>query len=72
MNQILVDRIGAVMIHGGLVRIECLAAGSDNKSAPSGTILIPGAQAGPVLQAIVNSLQELQKKIRETIPVGTA
>ena len=65
MSQIVVDGIGNITLHSGLVRIECLSVGSDGKPHPSGMLIIPGASAGHVLQALVNGTKELEKKLHE-------
>jgi hypothetical protein len=65
MNQVLVDGVGHITLHNGVVRIECLTVGSDGKPHPSGTLIIPGAVAGQVLQALVNGTKELEKKLHE-------
>ena len=65
MTTMLIDRIGAVVLHNGIVRIDCISAGPDNQDRPAGTLLIPANQTGPVLQAPINAMQELDKKIRE-------
>jgi hypothetical protein len=65
MNQILIDAVASLSIHNGVLRIECSAAGPDGKPHPSGTLVIPGAVAGQILQALINGMQELEKKLRE-------
>jgi hypothetical protein len=65
MTQILVDGIANVTLHAGLVRVECVMVGPNGKPQPSGTLLIPGASVGQVLQALINGTQELDKKLRD-------
>ena len=48
-----------------MLRIECVAVGADGQQRPSGTLVIPGAVATQVLQALINGTQELDKKLRE-------
>ena len=67
MNDILIDAVKAVTFHNGLLRIECIAAGPNNEPRPSGTLLIPGNVAGPILQSLTQALQELDKKMREQV-----
>lgn len=69
MTQILVDGIAHISIHNNIVRIECTSVGPDGKQQPSGTLMIPGAIAGPVMQAMIKGMQELDKKLREQQPV---
>ncbi len=65
MTNILVDGISSISLHNGILRIECTTVGPDGKPHPSGTLVIPGAIATQVMQALVNGMQELDKKIRE-------
>ena len=65
MTQILIDGITNISFHNGVLRIECITVGPDGKPHPSGTLVIPGAIAGQVMQALVNGMQELDKKLRE-------
>jgi hypothetical protein len=65
MSQILIDAVGKVTIAAGLVRIDCLMAGPDKEMRPSGTLLITGAQAAPVLNSLVNAMKELQRRAQE-------
>ena len=65
MAQILVDGISNITLHSGVLRIECATVGPDGKPHPTGTLVIPGAVAGQVLQALIKGTQELEKKLRE-------
>jgi hypothetical protein len=57
----------------GIVSVDCVPAGPNNELRPSGTLLSPGAQAGPVLQALVNAMQELQRKpAAQVLTAGSA
>jgi hypothetical protein len=75
MTQVLIDAITNLSIHNGVLRIECAAVGADGQPHPSGTLVIPGAVAGQVLQAVINGTQEIDKKLREQqqmLPAGNA
>jgi len=65
MTQMLIDAITNLSIHNGVLRIECAAVGADGQPHSSGTLVIPGAAAALVLQALINGTQELDKKLRE-------
>jgi hypothetical protein len=65
MTTTLIDGIKAAVFHNGILRIDCVTVGPNNEERPSGTLLIPGNQAGSVLQALVTAAQELEKKVRE-------
>jgi hypothetical protein len=74
MAEILIDGIKTVTFHNGVLRIDCVAVGPNAEERPSGTLLIPANVAGAVVQALANSLQELQKQMTEragqTVPTG--
>jgi hypothetical protein len=74
MSQILIDGISNVLVASGLVRVDCVAMGPNNERRPSGTLLIPGPAAGPVLSALVKAMKELQRKQEEqaTLAEGEA
>jgi hypothetical protein len=72
MSYILIDAIKAITFHNGLLRIDCVAVGSNNEERPSGTLLIPGNQAGPILRSLTQAVQELDKKLREQAQQPTA
>jgi hypothetical protein len=46
-------------------RIDCMAVGPNNEERLSATLLIPGNQAGHILQSLTQALQELEKRLRE-------
>lgn len=72
MTQMLIDRITAITLHSNVVRIHCVVVGADGKEEPAGTIVIPGNEVGPIVQALVNGLQEVQKQVRERNIAATA
>jgi hypothetical protein len=65
MTQILIDGIANITLHSGVVRVECVTVGFDGKPCSSGTLIIPGASAGQILQTFVSGMQGLEKKLRE-------
>lgn len=76
MNQILIDSIGSLSVHNGVLRVVCMASGADGQLQPSGTLVIPGRTAVQVLNALIKGTQELDKKLREQqqqrLPSGNA
>jgi hypothetical protein len=64
MSVILADGIGSVVFHNGLLRIECVATGADQKGHPSGTLLIPAPQVGAVLNALIHAAREVDQQLR--------
>jgi len=65
MQIVLIDGIKDVVLHNGMVRVDCVSAGPNGQENPSGTLLIPGNIVGPLVQTLANALAELDKKIRE-------
>ena len=65
MSVILVDRVGSVVFHNGILRVDCIASGPNNEERLAGTLLIPANQAAAVLQSLVGAAQELDKRLRE-------
>jgi hypothetical protein len=65
MSVTLIDGVKTVAFNNGILRIDCIEAGPNGEERPSGTLLIPGNQAGQVLQALVKATQELDKRLRE-------
>jgi hypothetical protein len=72
MTQMLVDRITAISIHNGVLRIECSAVGPKGEQETVGTLLIPASQAGPFVQTLVKNMQELEKRVAEQAQTGGA
>jgi hypothetical protein len=64
-QMILIDAITNLSILNGVVRIECSAVGPDGQQRPSGTMIIPGAAAGAVINALIQGAQQLEKKVQE-------
>ena len=72
MTYVLIDAIKAITFHNGLLRIDCIASWFEQRGTASGTLLIPGNQAGPVLRSLTQAIQELDKKVREQAQQSTA
>jgi hypothetical protein len=65
MQIVLVDGIKDVVLHNGMVRIDCVSAGPNGQEKSSGTLVIPGNIVGQIVQTLASALAELDKKIRE-------
>lgn len=72
MTQLLIDRVTAITLHGNVVRIHCSVMGADGKEELAGTLLIPGNEVAPIMQSLVNGLQEMQKQLRERSAAAAA
>jgi hypothetical protein len=65
MSEILSMRSATLRLPAALSRVDCVAVGPNNQQRPSGTLLIPGPQAGAGLTALVNGKKELHRKQQE-------
>ena len=65
MSMVIIDGIKDIVLHNGMVRIDCLSMGPNGETRPSGTLVIPGNITASMLQTMANALQELDKKLRE-------
>jgi len=72
LSVILIDRVGAVVFHNGVLRVDCVAAGPNNEDRPSGTLLIPTNQAAVVLKSLIGATQELDRRLREQMRQAAA
>jgi len=71
MSVIIIDRIGAVVIQNGILRVDCLVAGPNGEERPAGTLIIPANQVGTVLQSLVGAAQEIDRRLRDQTPRAT-
>jgi hypothetical protein len=67
MSVMLIDRISNVVLHNNIVRIDCVMSGPNREEQPAGTLLIPHNQVGAILQTLVSSMRELEKRLREQV-----
>jgi hypothetical protein len=72
MSVMLIDRIAAVTVQNNLVRIDCVMSGPNQEERASGTLLIPGNVAAPVLQSIISALKTLETRMREQAAASTS
>jgi hypothetical protein len=61
----MIDRISAIVLQNGVMRIDCISIGPNNEERQSGTLLIPAVQVGNVINSLAQGTQELEKRIRE-------
>ena len=66
-SVIVIDRISNLAVSNGVLRIECVAVNAAGQEKPSGMVLIPANVAGAVVQSLINGMQQLDKKRRETM-----
>ena len=65
MSDIMIEKLGAVSMRAGVVRIQTMATGADGEDRVSGELVIPASQFGQVVGSLNNAGQQLQAKIQE-------
>lgn len=65
MEYMMVEKLGAVSLSHGVLRIQCQYAGADGESRTAGELLIPASQFGQILGGLQNAGQQLQEKMAE-------
>ena len=64
-TTILADAVQNVTLSNGILRIRLTNIVGDNETQESGTLLLPANQAGPIINLLANSLNEISEKIQE-------
>jgi tetratricopeptide (TPR) repeat protein len=62
-RKIFIDAVNAVVIRNGLLRVYCTAGGQNEGERSSCILLISGNQAGSILKALTQAVQELDKRV---------
>jgi hypothetical protein len=65
METILVEKLGAVSLRGGLVRVQCLSTGADGEERVSGEMVIPAVAFGQVAGSLQSAGKQLQERIEQ-------
>ena len=65
MTDIVIEKLGAVSMRSGLVRIQTHATGADGEDRVTGELVIPVSQYGQVVGALQSAGQQLQAKLEE-------
>lgn len=65
MNEMMVEKLGAVSMRHGVVRIQTQATCADGQDRVTGELVIPASQFGQVVGALTNAGQQLQQKIQQ-------
>lgn len=58
------DQISRVSLSNNNLRIELSQRAANNESQDVGTLIIPASQANSFVNALVNSLKELEEKLK--------
>ncbi|MDD2318054.1 MAG: hypothetical protein PHD57_12015 [Desulfobacterales bacterium] len=65
MNILLIEKLGAVSMRNGMVRIQCIATGADGKDQITGELVIPAVQYGMVAGGMYAAGKQLKEKIEQ-------
>ncbi len=65
MNFIMIEKIGAVSLKNGVVRLQCMATAADGTDQVTGELVIPAIQYGMVAGAFQAAGKQLREKIEE-------
>jgi DNA polymerase III sliding clamp (beta) subunit (PCNA family) len=62
--HIYADQISQVSLSNNNLRITLTQRGPDNSTAEVGTLIVPASQANNIVNGLVNSLKELDEKLK--------
>ena len=65
MTDVMVEKLGAVSMRAGVVRVQTMSTGADGEDRVTGELVIPAAQFGQVVGGLTNAGQQLQQKIQQ-------
>ncbi len=65
MSFILIEKLGAVSLRNGVIRIQCMATAADGTDQQSGELVIPAISYGQVAGGLQAAAKQLQEKIQE-------
>lgn len=65
MSFIMIEKIGAVSLRNGVIRMQCMATAADGSEQPSGELVIPAVAYGMVAGGFQAAAKQLQEKIEE-------
>lgn len=63
----IIDNIGKTTLVNGIVRIQTLKVQPGGEQINSGELEIPANIAGPILDAIVGSVKEIESQLKESL-----
>lgn len=65
MDFILFEKLGAVSLRNGVIRIQCMATTADGSEQQSGELVIPAVAYGMVAGGFQAAGKQLREKIEE-------
>jgi hypothetical protein len=67
MSTILVDRIGSVLFHHGILRVNCIANGPNSEDHATGNAAYPCNQMPAVMKSLLNAVKEVDQRMRDQL-----
>jgi hypothetical protein len=65
MSFIMIEKIGAVSLRNGVIRMQCMATAADGTEQQTGELVIPAIAYGMVAGAFQGAAKQLRDKIEE-------
>ncbi len=65
MSFILIEKLGAVSLRNGVIRMQCMSTAADGTEQLSGELVIPAVSYGMVAGAFQAAGKQLQEKIEQ-------
>ena len=62
--HIYADQISQITLSNGNVRVQLTQRGADDSTVEAGTLILPAAQAGNVVNSLAGSLKELDERLK--------
>jgi len=67
MDFFMVEKLGAVSMRNGVVRVQCITTGADGQDKITGELLIPAIQYTQIVNALQYAGKQLQEKMEQAI-----
>ena len=65
MSVLMIEKLGAVSLKNGMIRLQCMATMADGQDQVTGELLIPAVAFGQVSGGFQAAGKQLQEKIEE-------
>ena len=67
MDMLRIQSTRDVVLHSGVVRMDCVSAAPNSEERAAGTVVISANIAAALLQAMTSAMRELEKKVQEQV-----
>jgi hypothetical protein len=65
MSFVMIEKLGAVSLKNGMIRVQCMATVADGQDQVTGELLIPAVAFGQVAGGLQAAGKQLQEKIEK-------